>query len=69
VPKIETAAAVDNLAGIINAADAVMVARGDLGIQMPARRVPLLQKEIIRSCNMAGKPNPSACSTKPPSTP
>ncbi|WP_313952415.1 pyruvate kinase [Accumulibacter sp.] len=56
VPKIETAAAVDNLAGIINAADAVMVARGDLGIQMPARRVPLLQKEIIRACNMAGKP-------------
>ena len=56
VPKIETAAAVDNLAGIINAADAVMVARGDLGIQMPARRVPLLQKEIIRFCNQAGKP-------------
>ena len=56
VPKIETAAAVDNLAGIINAADAVMVARGDLGIQMPARRVPLLQKEIIRLCNLAGKP-------------
>ena len=56
VPKIETAMAVDNLAGIINAADAVMVARGDLGIQMPARRVPLLQKEIIRLCNLAGKP-------------
>ncbi len=56
VPKIETAAAIDNLEGIINAADAVMVARGDLGIQMPARRVPLLQKEIIRLCNMAGKP-------------
>jgi pyruvate kinase len=55
VPKIETAAAIDNLAGIIEAADAVMVARGDLGIQMPARRVPLLQKEIIRFCNMAGK--------------
>ncbi|HNC51033.1 MAG TPA: pyruvate kinase [Accumulibacter sp.] len=56
VPKIETAAAIDNLEGIIGAADAVMVARGDLGIQMPARRVPLLQKEIIRQCNMAGKP-------------
>jgi len=56
VPKIETATAVDNLAGIINAADAVMVARGDLGIQLPARRVPLLQKEIIRACNLAGKP-------------
>ncbi|MBK7955877.1 MAG: pyruvate kinase [Candidatus Accumulibacter sp.] len=56
VPKIETAAAIDNLDGIISAADAVMVARGDLGIQMPARRVPLLQKEIIRLCNLAGKP-------------
>jgi pyruvate kinase len=56
VPKIETAAAIDNLAGIVRAADAVMVARGDLGIQMPARSVPLLQKEIIRFCNLAGKP-------------
>ena len=56
VPKIETAAAIDNLAGIVKAADAVMVARGDLGIQMPARSVPLLQKEIIRFCNLAGKP-------------
>jgi pyruvate kinase len=56
VPKIETAVALDNLPGIVHAADAVMVARGDLGIQVPARRVPLLQKEIIRFCNMAGKP-------------
>jgi len=56
VPKIETASALDHLPGIVNAADAVMVARGDLGIQVPARRVPLLQKEIIRFCNMAGKP-------------
>ncbi|MBK7674509.1 pyruvate kinase [Accumulibacter sp.] len=56
VPKIETALAIDNLADIVRVADAVMVARGDLGIQMPARSVPLLQKEIIRFCNMAGKP-------------
>lgn len=56
VPKIETASALDNLAGIVHAADAVMVARGDLGIQVPARRVPLLQKEIIRFCNMAARP-------------
>jgi pyruvate kinase len=56
VAKIETAVALDHLPGIVTAADAVMVARGDLGIQVPARRVPLIQKEIIRFCNMAGKP-------------
>jgi pyruvate kinase len=56
VAKIETAVALDHLPGIVVTADAVMVARGDLGIQVPARRVPLIQKEIIRFCNMAGKP-------------
>jgi pyruvate kinase len=56
VAKIETAVALDHLAGIVAGADAVMVARGDLGIQVPARKVPLIQKEIIRFCNMAGKP-------------
>ena len=56
VAKIETAVALDHLAGIVAMADAVMVARGDLGIQVPARRVPLIQKEIIRFCNMSGKP-------------
>jgi pyruvate kinase len=56
VAKIETAVALDHLPGIVGSADAVMVARGDLGIQVPARRVPLIQKEIIRFCNMAGKP-------------
>ncbi|HWS44307.1 MAG TPA: pyruvate kinase [Acidimicrobiia bacterium] len=56
VAKIETAVALDHLPGIVGAADAVMVARGDLGIQVAARRVPLIQKEIIRFCNMAGKP-------------
>jgi pyruvate kinase len=56
VAKIETAVALDHLAGIVAASDAVMVARGDLGIQVPARRVPLIQKEIIRFCNMSGKP-------------
>ncbi|MDQ1509166.1 MAG: pyruvate kinase [Actinomycetota bacterium] len=56
VAKIETAVALEHLAGIVSIADAVMVARGDLGIQVPARRVPLIQKEIIRFCNMAGKP-------------
>ena len=56
IAKIETAVALDHLAGIVASADSVMVARGDLGIQIPARRVPLIQKEIIRFCNMAGKP-------------
>ena len=56
VAKIETRAAVENLDGIIDAADAVMVARGDLGIQVPVTQVPLLQKEIIHSCNRAAVP-------------
>ncbi|MPZ69069.1 MAG: pyruvate kinase [Actinobacteria bacterium] len=56
VAKIETRSAVDELPFIVAAADAVMVARGDLGIQTPLTRVPLLQKEIISMCNRAGKP-------------
>lgn len=56
VAKIETAAALDALDEVVGEADAVMVARGDLGIQMPLERVPFLQKEIIRTCNMAGIP-------------
>ncbi|HEX2050932.1 MAG TPA: pyruvate kinase [Actinomycetota bacterium] len=56
VAKIETRAALEDLDAIVDAADAVMVARGDLGIHMPLARVPLLQKEIIRCCNRAGVP-------------
>lgn len=56
VAKIETRSAVGNLDGIIENADAVMVARGDLGIQMPFHEVPLLQKEIISACNLTGTP-------------
>jgi pyruvate kinase len=56
VAKIETASAVDNLDEIVPEADAVMVARGDLGIQTPLRRVPVVQKDIIRSCNEWGRP-------------
>jgi len=54
--KIENAVAVNNLARIIGAADGVMVARGDLGVELPESDVPILQKEIIRLCNLAGKP-------------
>ncbi len=56
VAKIETRSAVENLRGIVREADAVMVARGDLGIQLPVSRVPHLQKRIISACNKAGKP-------------
>ncbi|CAN5511755.1 pyruvate kinase [soil metagenome] len=55
VAKIETSSAVDHLDEIISEADAVMVARGDLGIQTPLRSVAMLQKEIIEACNKAGK--------------
>jgi pyruvate kinase len=56
VAKIETRTAVERLDEIIDESDAVMVARGDLGIQTPLERVPVLQKEIIHRCNRAGMP-------------
>ncbi len=54
--KIETAAAVDNLAEIIEASDSIMVARGDLGTELPIEDVPHLQKRIIRETVRNGKP-------------
>jgi pyruvate kinase len=56
VAKIETAAALDDLVGIIETADAVMVARGDLGIDVPLEDVPHLQKHIVRLCVDVGVP-------------
>jgi pyruvate kinase len=56
VAKIETRSAVENIDEIIQLADAVMVARGDLGIQLPFREVPMLQKDIIGACNRCGTP-------------
>jgi len=56
VAKIETRAAVDNLDEIVQVASVVMVARGDLGIQMGLSEVPMLQKRIIRRCNQMGTP-------------
>lgn len=56
VAKIETRQAVEHCEEILDHADVVMVARGDLGIQTPLTRVPLLQKEIIGKCNRAGVP-------------
>jgi pyruvate kinase len=56
ISKIEHRDAIDNLDGIIEATDGVMVARGDLGIEVEPWQVPLLQKEIITKCNKVGKP-------------
>ena len=56
VAKIETKFAIDNLDEIVDAADVIMVARGDLAIEMPLEKVPLLQKKIIRTANRKGKP-------------
>ncbi|MGH2805774.1 MAG: pyruvate kinase [Actinomycetota bacterium] len=56
VAKIETAAAVKDIEAIVNAADAVMVARGDLGIQVALQEVPRIQKLVISACNAAATP-------------
>ncbi|WP_138008037.1 pyruvate kinase [Halalkalirubrum salinum] len=56
VAKIERAGAVDNLDEIIEAADGVMVARGDLGVECPLEDVPIIQKRIINKCVAAGVP-------------
>ena len=54
--KIEKPKALADLAGILEASDALMVARGDLGVEMPLERVPGLQKQITRAARKAGKP-------------
>jgi pyruvate kinase len=54
--KIEKPAAVDRLDDILEVADALMVARGDLGVEMPLERVPAIQKRIISAARIAGKP-------------
>ena len=56
ISKIENKEGVDNILDIIAASDVVMVARGDLGVEIPAEQVPLTQKRIIKLCNLEGKP-------------
>ena len=54
--KIETSEAVANLEEILEESDGIMVARGDLGVELPLQEVPEIQNRIIKQCNQAGKP-------------
>lgn len=56
IAKIENRQGVENLEEILQAAEGLMVARGDLGVEMPAEEVPIIQKRIIKAANLVGKP-------------
>ncbi|MBL7924238.1 MAG: pyruvate kinase [Bacteroidia bacterium] len=56
IAKIEKPEAVKNIDRIIQVSDAIMVARGDLGVEMAMEKVPVIQKSIVRKCNQAAKP-------------
>ena len=56
ISKIENQEGVDNIESIIDASDGIMVARGDMGVELPFELVPVIQKKIIKLCNEKGKP-------------
>ena len=55
ISKIENMEGVENIDAIIDASAGIMVARGDLGVEVPAEDVPLIQKSIIKKCKQRGK--------------
>ncbi|MEO8475570.1 MAG: pyruvate kinase [Actinomycetota bacterium] len=56
VAKIETKPAIEHIEQILNVTDALMVARGDLGVELPMEQIPLLQKDLLRAARAAGRP-------------
>ncbi len=56
IAKMEKPEAIDNMEAIIEATDGIMVARGDLGVELPSEDVPMIQKKMVEKCNLAAKP-------------